>query len=91
VDEASTEMIGKKVSTMGLTKQMLAEAKDPAKNIERRNILGGPAKATVRKKIATEKKRLTSDENKLASLQDQVKKSYDELAAAASGITGKRK
>ena len=66
VDDASMEMIGKKVSAMGLTKEMLAEAKDPAKNIERRNILGGPAKVTVRKKITTEKKKLYIGRQKLA-------------------------
>jgi argininosuccinate lyase len=90
VDKASMEMIGKKVSALGLTERMLAEAKDPAKNVERRNILGGPAKATVRRKITAEKKKLASDGEKLSVLREKVRKSYDGLAKAASDITGKR-
>jgi argininosuccinate lyase len=91
VDRASVEMIGKKVSAMGLTKQMLADAKDPAKNIERRKIIGGPAKATVRKKITTEQKKLATDDDRLASLQKQMQNSNDELTKAAKSIMGKRK
>jgi len=91
VDRASMEMIGKKVSAMGLTKQMLAEAKDPAKNVERRCILGGPAKATVRRKIAAEKKKLVADDEIRFALREKVVKSYDELTKAAGSLAGKRK
>ena len=84
-------MIGKKVSALGLTERMLAEAKDPAKNVERRNILGGPAKTTVRKKITAEKKKLASDGEKLSALQKNLSKSQEELSKAAGSLTGKRK
>jgi argininosuccinate lyase len=91
VDSASMEMIGKKVSTMGLTAKMLAEAKDPATNVERRSILGGPAKTTVRKKIDAEKKKLSLDSERMASLGKSIDMAYAVLSKAADGITGKRK
>jgi argininosuccinate lyase len=85
------EMIGKKVSAMGLTAKMLAEAKDPVANVERRNILGGPAKATVRKKIDAERKKLASDSERMSSLGKGIETAYAALSKAADGITGKRK
>jgi argininosuccinate lyase len=91
VDGASMEMIGKKVSAIGLTAKMLAEAKDPVANVERRNILGGPAKATVRKKIDAERKKLASDSERMSSLGKGIETAYAALSKAADGITGKRK
>jgi len=86
VDEASTDMIGKKLSAMGLTEKALEEAKDPAKNVERRKILGGPAKATATKKIALERERLKEDEKAAAALNKKLEKAAGELEKAAEGI-----
>jgi argininosuccinate lyase len=91
VDRASVEMIGKKVSAMGLTKQMLADAKDPVKNIERRKIIGGPAKATVRSKIAAEQKKLEADCRQRSALLGQLDRSREALAKAESAIARNRK
>jgi len=86
VDEASMAMIGKKLSKMGLTQKMLEEAKDPMKNVERRKILGGPAKATVIKKLAAEKERLKADKKELSGLQKKLEKAGKELSKAVEGI-----
>ncbi len=86
VDEASMDMIGKKLSTLGLTAKALEEAKDPMKNVERRKVLGGPAKATVTKKIAAEKERLKADEKAASGLEKQLEKAKGELRKAVAGI-----
>ena len=59
--------------------------------MERRSIPGGPAKATVRKKIAAEKKKLVSDGRELAAANEKIEKAYASLTQAAGGIAGKRK
>ncbi|HTX44270.1 MAG TPA: argininosuccinate lyase [Methanocella sp.] len=89
VDEASMAMIGKKLSRMGLTKKMLDEAKDPLKNVERRKVLGGPAKATVLERIAAEEERLDSDKNAMAGLQAKLDRAGKELSKAINGITSR--
>ena len=80
VDEASMAMIGRKLSDMGLTEEMLEEAKDPMKNVERRKILGGPAKSAIRKKLAAENARLKADEKALAALREKLEEASGELS-----------
>jgi argininosuccinate lyase len=86
VDEASANMIDKKLSKMGLTAKALEEAKDPVKNVQRRSVLGGPAKATVVKKIAAEKERLKADEKTASGLAKKLEKANGELSKAVEGI-----
>jgi argininosuccinate lyase len=86
VDEASMAMIEKKLSKMGLTGKMLDDAKDPAKNVERREIIGGPAVETVKVKIALEKDRLKADTKSLSALSKKLDKADDELAKAVEHI-----
>ena len=87
-DSASMDMIGKKLSDMGLTEQMLSEAKDPLMNVERRKILGGPARATVEKAIEEEKGRIESDQKALSTLIGRQQKAQKELADAAKFLSG---
>ncbi len=89
-DEASMAMIGKRLSKMGLTQKMLEEAKDPVMNVERRKVLGGPAKATVAKKIAAEKKRLDADRNAAAGLREKLDRAERELSKAINDITARQ-
>ncbi len=89
-DEASMAMIGKRLSKMGLTQKMLEEAKDPAKNVERRKVLGGPAKATVLKKIASEKERLRADKKAMAGLREKLDRAERELSKAINDITARQ-
>ena len=86
VDEASMAMIGKKLSRMGLTSKMLDDAKDPAKNVERRKVLGGPSAETVRDKIALEKDHLKADSKALATLRKKLDKADGELTKAVERI-----
>jgi argininosuccinate lyase len=87
-DSASMDMIGKKLSDMGLTEKMLSEAKDPLMNVERRNVMGGPARAAVEKVIGAEKDRIESDQKALLSLKGRQQKAQKELADAAKILTG---
>jgi hypothetical protein len=75
---------------MGLTAKMLAEAKDPVANVERRNILGGPAKATVRK-IDARGRSWHRTARGMSSLGKGIETPHAALSKAADGITGKRK
>ncbi|WP_174591707.1 argininosuccinate lyase [Methanocella conradii] len=86
VDEASMAMIGRKLSDMGLTEEMLKEAKDPMKNVERRKILGGPAKSAIRKKLAAENARLKADEKALAALREKLEEASGELSRIVDEI-----
>lgn len=86
VDQASMDMIGKKLSKMGLTGKALEEAKDPMKNVQRRSVLGGPAKAAVAKKIAAEKERLKADEKAASGLGKRLEKADAGLSKAVDGI-----
>ncbi len=86
VDRASMDMIGKKLSRMGLTEKALDEAKDPLKNVRRRSILGGPARSTVTKRIAAEKERLKADEKAASGLEKKLARAEGDLAKAVSDI-----
>jgi argininosuccinate lyase len=91
VDAAANAMIGKKLSTMGLSEKMLMEAKDPMKNVERRKVPGGPAKAVVTKKLAAEKECLKAHEKAAAGLDAKLDKANMELSKAVDAIiAGKR-
>lgn len=87
VDRASVEMIGKKVSEMGLTAQMVEEAKDPWSNVQRRSIPGGPALIAVEKKISTERKKILLDAAALSKLNDNLDEAYRDLDLAVISIT----
>ncbi len=86
VDEASMAMIGKKLSKLGLTGKMLDEAKDPMKNVERRKVLGGPAKETIEGKISVERDRLKADAKALSGLRQQLEKADKALSAIVERI-----
>lgn len=86
VDRASMDMIGKKLSAMGLTEKMLEEAKDPVRNVERRSILGGPGKVAIDKKVENEKSRLDADYRILSSLNQKIRKSNEMLSDAVEKI-----
>jgi argininosuccinate lyase len=86
VDEAAMAMIGKKLSKMGFTQRMLDEAKDPVKNVQRRNITGGPAKTTIVKKLEAEKERLKADKKEMGRLRKKLDKASEELSKAIDGI-----
>lgn len=88
VDKASSDMIGKKLSTMGLTEKALNEAKNPLKNVQRRSVLGGPARSTVTKRIAAEKERLKADAKAASGLAKKLEKADGELSKAVSDIIG---
>lgn len=87
IDRASLDMIGKKVSDLGLTEKMVEEAKDPWSNVERRSITGGPALKAVEKKISTERKKMLLDAAALSRLSDNLDGAYRELEQAIRGVT----
>jgi argininosuccinate lyase len=89
MDKASVEMIGKKLSDMGLTEKMLLEAKDPMKNIEIRGIIGGPAKKAVASKIKKEKALIKDDEKRRSLLLQKLHVSNEKLNDAIKKATSR--
>ena len=85
-DVASMDMIGKKLSDMGLTEKMLSEAKDPHMNVGRRNVMGGPARAAVEMNLLTESERIGSGQKALLLLSEQQLKAKKELLDAIGRI-----
>ncbi|HMK46609.1 MAG TPA: argininosuccinate lyase [Methanocella sp.] len=88
IDRASQEMIGKKVSEMGLTAKMVEEALDPWSNVERRGIVGGPALKTVQRKISSGRKQMLLDAALLSKINDRLEEAYEELDKAVKTIAG---
>ena len=86
VDRASVAMIGKKVSALGLTEEMLAGAKDPLLNVQRRSVLGGPAKAAVARSLKAEEKKLKADGELLAGLKEQQSRARGDLRRSVSAL-----
>lgn len=87
VDRASSAMIGKKLSDMGLTKAKLEDAKDPAKNVERRKIPGGPAAVAIKEKLKKEKAGIKEDEGEVNSISGKLDRANKELEKAMKKIT----
>jgi len=86
IDRASQEMIGKKVSEMGLTEKMVEEALDPWSNVERRSIIGGPALRAVERKINAGRKQMLLDAALISKVNDRLDESYNGLNNAVKAI-----
>ena len=71
-------------SALNLEDQELRAALDPRKNVEARNVLGGPAPGQVQQAIAQLKEKLADKESSLERRADQQNESQRKLEEAAS-------
>mgnify|MGYP005852248289 FL=1 len=86
VDRASFDMIGKKLSEIGLTEKMLEDAKDPMKNVERRSITGGPAPSEILKKLGRETEKMEDDAKKISAIVQKLTGAGNELSDEVNKI-----
>jgi argininosuccinate lyase len=85
LDTAALKVIGRKLSSIGLTEELLKRALDIKWNIEVRRGRGGPAPAEVMRMILDRKKTLSND-NKLARNKiRKIEKAKLELEQRAKG------
>ncbi|MDA0656440.1 MAG: argininosuccinate lyase [Proteobacteria bacterium] len=78
IDEAAVELFGK---ALGMSAQAVAEALDPAKNIEVREMLGGPGPKQMRSMIKARKAGLQRDASAVNATARRVVKAREKLFA----------
>ncbi len=79
VDKAALEVTGKKLSTRGLTEELLEKALDVKQNVEVRKGKGGPSPGEVIRMIAVSKKALDSDKKLVNNKIKQIEGAKREL------------
>ncbi|MCK5661820.1 MAG: argininosuccinate lyase, partial [Methanosarcinales archaeon] len=67
------------LSTIGLTEEMVEDALDPMKNIEQRNIIGGPAPQEIERAIGQGYKHIEKHSAKHQKLASKVDEALDKL------------
>lgn len=72
IDAVANNIIGTGLSTMGLTDAMVEDALDPMKNIEKRNIIGGPAPQEIKRAIEQSYKQIEKHSDKHEKLASKV-------------------
>ena len=79
IDDSAVDMLGKKLSEMGLTEKEIKEALDITSNIQKRKGKGGPAKKEVQRMIEKRRTDLDKDEKVRKEKEDRVKRSMEDL------------
>jgi len=79
IDDIAISVVGKKLSTHGLTERKLNKALDIASNIEKRNVKGGPGKRELRRMLRTRKTDLDRDIKSRDTKEEKVRRCLEEL------------
>jgi argininosuccinate lyase len=82
IDSVALKILGRKLSSLGLTRDMVSEALDPLSNIKKRSIIGGPAPLEVDRMILEKTKRLFRDRGELEARLDRIAAAYKHLDEA---------
>ena len=77
LDNAALDLFGKKLN---ISQDIVAEALDPIKNIEQRDLMGGPSPTRMREMIRTRKNVLRDDKKSIAIFSRRVTRSREKLA-----------
>ena len=85
LDEAAIEYMGKPV---GLSKESLKRALDPANFIASRTLIGGTAPQEVRRQLAECRAGLTRDETEALAARRQIQEATQKLEAAIDALVG---
>jgi len=70
IDRVALKHIGKPLSALGLTREDIAEALAVDRNVERRDMQGGPAVPEVRRMITSRRRQLRTKRRRLRRLQN---------------------
>lgn len=81
IDSAAKIVLGKSLSGMGLTENMIKEALDPVSNIKRRKLTGGPAPEEMRRYLSKRQTELELNKQEIATLKDIIDSAFENLLA----------
>jgi argininosuccinate lyase len=79
IDIVADKVLGIKLSSKGLTEEMVSEALDPISNIKKRNIIGGPAFEEMEKTIIRRKETLKHAKEEISALRNGSETSLNKL------------
>jgi argininosuccinate lyase len=83
VQEAAVESVGEKLS---ITDEDIRLAIDPAENVKRRSVIGGPAPKEVQRMIEDTWEKIRSQEARLKARLENLKSTHEELEQAETKI-----
>jgi argininosuccinate lyase len=81
IDSVAEVVLGKSLSSRGLTENMVKEALNPVSNIERRKIAGGPAPEEMQHYLTKRQTELELNEQEIATLKDSIDSAFENLLA----------
>jgi argininosuccinate lyase len=79
IDAVTDKVLGIKLSTKGLTEEMVCEALDPISNIKKRKVIGGPAFEEMEKAIIRRKETMKQPEEEISTLKNASEASLNTL------------
>ncbi|WP_406657500.1 argininosuccinate lyase [Methanolobus sp. ZRKC2] len=79
IDAVASDVIGEKLSSRGLTADMITEALDPVLNIKKRSIPGGPSPDEISGAIEKRKAELEAEMSGISDLNRSIETSLEEL------------
>jgi argininosuccinate lyase len=79
IDAVANKVLGIKLSTKGLTEEIVYEALDPISNIKKRNVIGGPAFKEMEKTIIRRKGTMKHTEEEISKLRNSSEASLNAL------------
>ena len=82
LDEISLEIIHEKLSDRGLSEKAVMEALDPAENVSKRSVMGGPSSLETMRQITVISNKIRKNEKDTESLFENINSAADKLAMA---------
>ena len=79
IDAVADKVLGIKLSSKGLTEEMICEALDPISNIKKRRIIGGPAFEEMDQAIIRRKETMKQTEEEIRALRNGSEASLNAL------------
>ncbi len=86
LDDISSELMGKKLSSLGLSPEHVESSLDPEKVVESRITAGGTSTSEVKKMIVSRKKRLERDRKKVFLMRDEISTKLERLKNMVAGV-----
>lgn len=83
IDKLSLKILNEKLSDMGLSEKDIREALDPAGNIKKRNIPGGPAPKETKRQVTVIEKKLAGFGNGIKLIRKKINEASAKLEKAS--------
>ncbi len=79
IDAVADKVLGVKLSSKGLTEEMICEALDPISNIKKRKVIGGPAFEEMEQAIMRRKRTMQQEDKEISALKNGSEASLNAL------------